>query len=189
MIIKEIKSFYLINKIKEHNDIKNNLINLINKIPINKIDVKTENISHTDWNLPNDCNREYVDFFRKIIKPYIEKISLFLNTKDYRVHNFWFQKYKNQDFHNWHIHPDCNFSNVYYLNLPEKNMRTKIFNIVDKSFSYLDVTEGDLITFPSFLHHKSEANKNNQDKIIIAFNTSFDNINSEEIEKYEKTKS
>ena len=69
--VKKIQSYYLVTKIKEHNQIKSDLLSLIDKIPQNSF----EDITHTDWNLPRDLKREYLDYFYKIITPYINEMS------------------------------------------------------------------------------------------------------------------
>jgi hypothetical protein len=168
--IKRIESFYLVTKIKEHKQIKNKLLELIDQIPQNRY----ENITHTDWNLPKSYERLYLDYFYKILRPYMEEMSKFLNEETFDIENAWFQQYYKNDFHQWHRHEKTNFANVYYLELPDKNMTTKIKPILNRKKTLnLVAKEGDLVTFPAMLEHTSEKTKKNLRKTIISFNSDF----------------
>ena len=168
--IKKIKSFYIITKIKEHKKIKNKLLSLIDKMP----DSPLHNISKTDWHLPFDYEREYLDFFYKIIEPYMNKIQKLLKENSWKIKNAWFQRYHRNDFHQWHRHESTNFANVFYLEMPEKNMTTRIKPIVNEEKTYkIKAEEGDLVTFPASIYHTSEKFNNKSRKTIISFNSDF----------------
>lgn len=168
--IKKIESYYLVTKIKEHKEIKDKLLNLITKIPTNNY----EDITHTDWSLPKDYKREYLDYFYKIIKPYMEDMRTLLNEKTCEIRNGWFQQYYKNDFHKWHRHAKTNFANVYYLELPNKKMTTKIRPILNgRRTDNLVAREGDLVTFPAMMQHTSEKSSGNLRKTIISFNSDF----------------
>lgn len=169
MQIKEFKSYYFINKIKEHTEIKTKLLNLINQIPENCFD----NISHTDWNLPVEMKRAYVDLFKKIVDKYLLKINNSLEAKNYTVNNIWFQRYKKNNYHNWHNHMASNYTNIYYLELPEINKKTEFLDIFTKKIIDVEVKEGDLLTFPAHVHHRSPVIDSDNTKTIISFNSCF----------------
>jgi uncharacterized protein YjlB len=90
------------------------------------------------------------------------------------LHNFWFQQYKKQNFHDWHVHPGANYSNIYYLELPKKNMATKFFNQYNNKYIEIEIKEGDLLTFPACILHCSDSFYEDATKTIISFNSSFD---------------
>jgi hypothetical protein len=167
--IKKIEAFYFITKIKEHSKIKNELLNLINKIPKSSY----ESITHTDWNLPKEYKREYLDYFYKIVSPYMEDIKTLLNQKTWLIQNSWFQQYYKNDTHDWHMHAKTNFTNVYYLELPKRYLTTKIKIMHNNKIHSIKATEGDLITFPACLLHTSKKIKDNLRKTIISFNSDF----------------
>jgi hypothetical protein len=56
-----------------------------------------------------------------------------------------------------------------------------LYDDINKSIIDLDVKEGDLVTFPAYIIHRSKNNKSNDRKTIISFNTSFDITNVEKI--------
>ena len=156
----------LITKIENYKEINKNLLSLIDKIPNNLLQDHQDKISHTDWNLPKNFKREYLDYFIQIINPYLEKLSIKLNCKIFKVSNIWFQQYNKSDIHNWHTHAFCNFTNVYFVELPCKSLGTEILN-----HTKLDLNEGDLLTFPACLFHRSPANNIGKRKTIISFNS------------------
>lgn len=157
----------LITKIKNYKEININLLKLIKKI---KNPFKSNNgdiISNTDWTLPKNHKREYLQYFIEIIKPYMDKITSKLHCKDWIIHNFWFQQYLKLDHHNWHTHESSNFTNVYFVELPNKSLGTEIFN-----HKKLKLKEGDLLTFPAYYLHRSPINDTDKRKTIISFNSS-----------------
>jgi mRNA-degrading endonuclease HigB of HigAB toxin-antitoxin module len=158
-----------INKIDNYKEINKKLLLLIDKIPNNPLEKLKNNISHTDWNLPKETKREYLDYFFQIINPYMLNIAKDLNSKKFTISNAWFQQYYKLDAHPWHTHPECQFTNVYFVELPLKSLGTEILNE-----EKLDLNEGDLLTFPSYLYHRSPINLGDKRKTIISFNSNFE---------------
>jgi len=158
-----------------------NLLQLINEIP------KTSyaKISHTDWELAKDTERKYARYFYDdVVKEYMEELANFHLCKNGVVHNIWFQQYYTNDEHPWHTHISTNYTNVVYLELPN-NTETQILDPISKKIiSNIKVNEGDVLTFPGFLLHRSAENKTTKRKTIISFNSSFTDVKNEEIKKY-----
>lgn len=174
MKVIKFNSFYLVNKIKEHKKYKDKLLKLIDKMPNKSLDT----VSKTDWELQED-NKNYRSLFYKIIHPYLLNMMDFLKAKTSIIHNVWFQQYEKNSKHGWHVHPGSNYTNVYYLELPNKNKKTCILDIASNKYIDIDVEEGDLITFPAYLHHGSPMIENGKRKTIISFNSSFENLTLE----------
>ena len=61
-------------------------------------------------------------------------------------------------------------ANVLFIELPDKNLSTSIIGQNKENIS-IDISEGDILSFPAFLVHSSRINKSNKRKIVIAFNT------------------
>ena len=96
------------------------------------------------------------------------------------INNLWFQRYKKNSIHNWHVHGD-NYTGVYYLELPKDNVSclTEFLypDNLEKSFS-IDANEGDIIFFPSFLIHRAPSLQSKKTKTIISWNCNFNEIQS-----------
>jgi len=159
-------NIYKVPKFVQH---KKNLIDLIYKIPINSLKTKGEKISHQDYNLPMDVKKDYINYFKEnIFEGFATNFCNFINMNKIQITNLWFQVYEKGDFHNFHTHMRTNFTNVFYLNLPHKNINTKI-KLNNKNYN-IYVEEGDILSFPGYYPHGSSENKYNERKIIISFN-------------------
>ena len=141
-------------------------------------------ISNTDWDKCTDKNRDYVNYFvRKVLIDYNKNFNDFMFQKEIKVQSVWFQQYYNGDYHNWHVHDETQFTNIYFLELPENKLKTEIFDNFSKKIINLDVEEGDILTLPSYIIHRSKINTTNKRKTIISFNTVFGEIDSKKIER------
>jgi len=159
---------YLIHKVKNFEKHKKNIIDLIYQIPLHSFENETQKITHTDWGLAKQNTgfyKKYIvdNFFSDFGKDLANSITL----EHLSVSNMWFQVYRKGDFHNYHTHPKANLANVFYINLPNKSMKTNFKNDILN----VDVEEGDILTFPAFLVHASPINTFNEEKIVISFNT------------------
>ena len=64
------------------------------------------------------------------------------------------------------------------MHLPENSPQTEIMNPDDLTKKQkLNVKEGDIIIFPSFVVHKAPKLINHYRKTIVSFNINFDTIN------------
>ena len=184
MKIKKIDSCYFIDTLFDFKKHKKVLLDLISKMPDKDRKSGVEQISKTDWNVPKDYNREYLNYFYNIIQEYMFKMCDFLYTDKWIITNAWFQQYKNTDRHDWHTHTNCHFTSVFYLELPEKKYSTQIFNSFTKKIIKVNVKEGDILTFPSYFNHRSIVNKSIKRKTIISFNSNFDEAHQKLMAKH-----
>jgi len=169
MRVETINSYIFIQKVKEHKEIKNKLLSLLDEIKNDKIESDNEKIQKSDYNLSVDVERKYGSMFQDIVRPYNENIKEFYKAEKILINNYWFQQYGDNGYHNFHIHPFSLLSNVYYLEL-ENNNSTVFYDMQNKKEIKYNLEEGDLITFPSLLPHKSQINTNGR-KTIISYNS------------------
>jgi len=164
---------YFVYDIPNHKTHKSNILSLINKIPKNSLLKENCEIHNTDWSLPKETKRDYADYFYKeIAKDYMGWFMKKYNLTNYIIKNIWYQQYNKNNFHNYHTHPNCNFTNIYFVETPIKEMITDIINLDNEKID-LKCKEGQIISFPSFLLHRSKINNTNLRKTIISFNSSF----------------
>lgn len=158
-------------KIPNFKNHKKQLMNLINKIPLNPLITNLEKISHQDYNLPREMNRDYWKYFYKHLLPFYEKKMLeIFKYNQVKIIDMWFQVYKPKDFHSFHTHPKAHFTNVLFIKLPEQILRTEV-HLPNKKIWIPEISEGDIITFPAYLRHQSPINNSKKDKVVISFNT------------------
>lgn len=157
----------LIHSLKDHDKHKPKLLDLIKLIPDIPINSKEDNILKSDWFIRDGFKREYWVYFFNLLIPFHKEIHKQFDGR-FVIGNYWFQQYVNNNTHDWHNHPHCHLSSVYFLELPDKELLTEFKN----GMSY-EAKEGDIITFPSHLFHKSPLNKTNKRKTVIAFNSNM----------------
>ena len=57
-------------------------------------------------------------------------------------------KHEKNSTHDWHVHPEVNYTNVYYLNLPDESIKTQLYDIKENKIIDIQLKEGNqLITF------------------------------------------
>ena len=172
----EWKSFYIVTDIKEHKQNKSKLLRYIDEMPESMMDPPgvEERISKTDWNISSSYERNYTDTFYRMMNPYLSEMAFKLKCKSWKILNCWYQVYEKDDTHGWHTHGKSNYTNVYYLSLPNKSIKTQLYDVVNhKIVENIEVKEGQLLTFPASVIHRSPINKVHQEKVIISFNTDF----------------
>jgi cupin superfamily acireductone dioxygenase involved in methionine salvage len=129
-------------------------------------------VYNTDWNLPKEIKREYADYFYKeIAKDYMNWFLEKYNLTNYEIHNIWYQQYLKTNFHSYHTHSGCNLTNIYFIEAPIKEMITDVIDLDNKKIN-LKCKEGQIISFPAFLLHRSNLIIQTK-KNYYSFNSSF----------------
>ena len=168
MDIKKIPTDFIIYDVKDHSKHKEELLKLIDIIPNNPYN----KVSRTDWNLPRDFERKYSKYFYAHIAPTHANAMLeHFKCIQWLIVNTWFQQYEKLSSHDYHVHSGVNFTNVYFLELPDSNFKTSI-KIGNKEYEY-NIKEGQIITFPAHLLHTSKQNEDLR-KTVISFNSNID---------------
>lgn len=158
-----------VTKFKKHKQVKNKLLKLIEEIPKTKVIQEEDKISHTDFYLPADTPRNYLQFFYDNISSHMSELCDIFYSKVWSIKSGWFQQYYKGDVHGWHNHGESQFAGVYYLEMPESSMVTDFLD-----GSKIKASEGDILIFPSYKYHRSSKITSKKRKTIIAFNVSFD---------------
>ena len=161
-------------KIQAHNDIKHNIMNIIDASEGFKVETPSQSLLDTDWYMPREMPRMYLETVGPILDQYNRELFNKLEIKDQsalHISQIWYQRYAKGDFHSMHTHGNCTFSNVYFLDLPEGAPATT-FRFMGKDYT-VDVEEGDVITFPGHIQHESKPNASRFIKTSIAFNSTL----------------
>jgi hypothetical protein len=108
------------------------------------------------------------------LEPILLELCSTFNWERYQIHNVWFQQYEQGSSHGYHTHTHCQFTGVYYLELPDIAPRTEMINPFDSTPTVINVSEGDVIIFPSFIRHRAPVVQSDIRKTIISFNLSFE---------------
>jgi len=163
----------LVNTVKNHKEHKKTLLKLIGDFE-QLHDTKDYTNCSTDFNISQDEERDYLDYFHiHILDDVMESVSkqLGLAPCEWDVPVVWFQQYNQSNVHTWHNHAFTQFTNCYFLELPDASHKTEILDMNGNTLEY-DAKEGDIITFPAWMKHRSKPNEGEQ-KTVIAFNLDF----------------
>jgi hypothetical protein len=172
MIKHKLESSYSVKSFTKHESYKDKTLELISTSKYKSPNVaKAEvNITKTDWDFSR-TDREWLSYIQETLMSEVFDIYDNMGYSGFKVNEIWFQQYLQESEHGWHIHSG-NFTNVYYLELPEGTPKTQIINPYNqKDIIEVDVKEGDLLTFPSYVLHKAPKNNSDKRKTIISFNT------------------
>ena len=155
---------------KKHSEIKNELMEILDKQSAPPVFNEKNKISRTDWYIDIGQLREYFSFLYPYIDEHLQSIDGF-DFDQYKINNYWFQTYKEQDTHDWHFHFSSVWSCIYYVELDDDCPVTEFLNpMTNKVIELPRVKEGDMIIFPAILEHRSPPNKSKTNKTIISFN-------------------
>lgn len=162
---------YCITKIQNHGKVKPRLLDLIQQADHTSpfLEKSEVDITRTDWHNCSDAQRPWFKFFAENFYDSIMAVYRRLGYGGFRLNEIWFQQYGSFSQHGWHTH-GSNFTNVYYLELPKDSPKTQLIEPYTKNKFYLEVEEGDLVTFPSFILHRTGPNVSQDPKSIISFN-------------------
>jgi len=135
-----------------------------------------DNITKVDFHESIDFNRDWVVLIKDKLQEHFKECSNYLGYTNVLIRNMWFQQYKKESTHHWHIH-GANYTGVYYVDFKKNYAKTQIIESNKKDNIYeINVNEGDIIIFPSYIIHRSPPQKSNDIKTIISFNLDFEMI-------------
>lgn len=162
----DFSSLFFLYEVPEHNKLKPLLVNTLR-----------DNLQYDRGESLNVLSDYYVKYYNKtygsLIAPVIQGVHENINRISKEAHDlhcvdYWTQIYLKNDTHGWHQH-GVTFASIYYVNYTDDTPGT-IFRYLNKEFS-INVKEGQVLSFPGFLFHKSPPNPSDTEKIIISFNS------------------
>ena len=154
-------------KFKEHNFLKPLLLPLLPKTK--KLIKNNDRISSLDWEDASDLNREWVKTFVPFWMDSIKEVTDDFGCAKIDLEQIWFQQYLEDGYHGWHIHTG-HYTGVYYLELDKTSPVTELRDPYTKRIKRMNVKEGDMIVFPSYIYHRAPLNKSVKQKTIISWN-------------------
>ena len=138
---------------------------------------KNSFISNSDRLRPLETNWFEFAFSRRDIQRYISFVKRKYNCrkKVVNVVQTWYNQYSKQSGsqHCFHSHDTCDVANVYYVEMVDKSLRTVLKHPITGEEIVPRVREGDLLTFPGYIEHRSPKNYTTNRKTTIAFDTNF----------------
>jgi hypothetical protein len=162
-----------ITKIPSHLELKGRIIDIISSDGFSRVSSPHEEIHKSDYPSVN-VRRPWLDEFFTAVRPCMEEIQAALEVKSWSISGAWYQWYEHGDFHMKHMHPGCSFSAVYFMELPNSSVKTRIYSDSGSAAVKIpDISEGEVLFFPSAMMHESPPNFSGGRKIVVAFNCDF----------------
>ena len=109
-----------------------------------------------------------------------------VENKNIRISEMWAIINEKDNFNVLHTHPNSYLSSAYYVkakkncgkfeienpNIAKRHSFPEIAlrNELNLEVASIDINEGDLLLFPSYLPHKVGKNESDEDRIVISFN-------------------
>jgi len=167
-----VKELVTITTIDNFSDKKAEVLKAIASAQHNPRNSTTEKICETDWDVYTEGPKPYILPILSDIETHLLTLSKRFKYRSMQTvdNGIWFQRYERGGYHGMHLHGACTFSSVVYIELPDDQSGTT-FNVLGEEF-VVDISEGDIITFPSFMPHRS--NPSSGVKTVIAFNSNAD---------------
>lgn len=176
MQVNQMNSFYLVDKIEQHIEIKDKLLELFDLHPASDQKNNIVHVNKLDWQSSTDSNRPWSKLFSPILKRKLHHMMYDVGYTGVTLENLWFQQYVKHDVHNWHCHGST-WVGVYYLELDQDSPITEIRDPLTKqNIITPNVVEGDIIVFPSYVIHRAPEVTSDSRKTIISFNFTCGNI-------------
>ena len=72
-----------------------------------------------------------------------------------------------------HDHPNVDLTNIYFVELEDVSLGTILKNPRTDKDMNIKVKEGQILTFPATIMHRSPPNLTDSRKTVISFNTRF----------------
>ena len=150
------------------------ILKVIASAPSHRSDIGCDKIGNSDYDLEDrSLSSSYGNLFFDFAEPWVKAVNEHYHTSEFRVEGFWFHQYVTGDIFNFHVHPKCNLSFIYYVELPDKSATTEFYHVERDEVFQPDVSEGDIVIFPSYYPHRSPLITSASRKTILSGNISL----------------
>jgi len=165
-----------VNRFEHHQEVKNKLLEFIENESSRHIRNEIDHISKSDYVFQSDDQQE--KDYQALLEPLFHEhcAMAYHSIRRFSISKMWYQQYSKGDIHTWHVHGQCHWANVYFLELPDPDDRTEVMDLEGNLIEY-DAKEGDIIFFPGCLLHRSKTLSDGR-KTVISFNSDFSSITS-----------
>ena len=175
-VVHQANLLVMVSNFPDHTNIKDNVLSLISSMPASHMHTHGQSISKTDWCLPKDLTRDYYAFMKQNWENYLSGVYAAIGFSDFSIADYWFQQYHTNDTHPWHAHGGTSLSSIYFVELPEESITTEFINPYTRKIFKYTAKEGDVITFPALLIHRSPVNNTSKRKTSIVVNSMSGNV-------------
>tara|TARA_B100000287_G_scaffold290435_1_gene273811 strand:- start:215 stop:823 length:609 start_codon:yes stop_codon:yes gene_type:complete len=137
--------------------------------------------------------KEIKEWFQACLKKTINIIQMQKNDYSVTFNESWYHITKTNGMHEPHIHPSCSWCGIYYIQSGDEGSGETVFGnpvrstYIDYGNQYLNnlstvrikPQDGKLVLFPSYLNHYQALYKGDEDRIVVAFNSTIKKLEEE----------
>ena len=159
--------------------------NVVPQIKHNLVESKFDLFSHK-----SDIIQKTAQWIGSCIKETVNTIQVEKYGYHLTFNQSWYHITKTNGMHESHLHPNCSWCGVFYVQSGDEGSGYTVFqnpivstytdrgNLYINNMSVIKVKprDGMLILFPSYLSHYQALYKGTEDRIVIAFNASVRQI-------------
>ena len=127
------------------------------------------------------------------LKDTINTIQMQKNDYSITFNESWYHITKRNGMHESHIHPGCSWCGIFYIQSGDNSSGETVFEnpikstYIDYGNQYLNnlstvrikAKDGLLVLFPSYLNHYQSLYKGDEDRIVVAFNSTIKKLEEE----------
>jgi len=143
--------------------------------------------SNDNYVLENKTLKNLKEDLRKKVIDYFDKVICTSNSIIPHITQSWINYTETNQFHHRHSHPNSYVSGVFYIDAKKEVDQIKFYKPGQKTFDLsvvqftnfnsaswgCSVQTGDVVLFPSYLHHGVEKKKGPDTRISLSFNVFF----------------
>lgn len=172
MEIIPVTNYIYVQRMPNHESVKRTLLEQFDKAQSEPIASTGEQIARSDWPW-SSTPRNWETAFKRLLLPVLQELCISTKMDYVTIADMWFQQYTQTDYHGWHVHGGTNFSSAYMVECPV-GMGTEFFDVyTGEIIKTVNIREGDIVTFPGQLYHRSPPNTSDSRKTIVSWNTNF----------------
>jgi len=177
-------------RIKDYNEVNKNILEYIKVLKSNNPEgIKKSNLKgwhSSDFDLNSNKPKEYVNSIGPSINEALIDMGWDLKNQEVKIQSMWSIINKSDASNSRHIHGNCFISAAYYVSAPKNcgdivfhdprseptyfHPRVETPNKLNTNIIKITPENGLLVLFPSYIYHSVEANKSNEERIVISFN-------------------
>jgi|TARA_R100001460_G_C3555186_1_gene175431 hypothetical protein len=140
------------------------------------------NIFYSSKNIPFLDNENFIDNFTKLFQEEFQKFGQKYNYKKLHLKDVWTVIYNEHDYQTPHQHGPLGWSGILYCDYDPKQPSTVFvqpWHDLKTGFTglkTLDIKEGDMVFFPSFIMHFCPSNNMKKKRKIISWDLTAESI-------------
>jgi hypothetical protein len=158
---------YVVSKFEQHTNAKQKILDAIDTFTYKRHIDSASDIHKTDWS--SNVNT-YLCVIDDDLQLHMKKVFSDLGFSKFLITDLWFQQYIKGSRHDWHVHQRCQWTNIYYLEFPELAVGTEFIDPFSKEIFSPEVSEGCILTIPSYMQHRAPLVTEDIRRTVISFN-------------------